>query len=91
MATWGQNTSITGTAAALVGSPATVHQCVLIKALSGNAASVFVGLSSGVTSGTGWELAAGDEILVSKAECPDAAQLFLVAGTGTLGVCYRIL
>lgn len=88
-ATYGQNATITGTPSQLTATATPVKYGTLIKALSGNAASVWVQPASGVTTGTGWELAAGDEMMVSRDEAADASQIYVVATSGTLGVCFR--
>jgi hypothetical protein len=85
--TYGQKAA-TGTAAALA-STVVVYAGTVIKALAANDGAVYVGLTSAVTSGTGWELSAGNEMFVSKRECDDPASIYVIAASGTQTVCYR--
>lgn len=59
--------------------PLTGRKSVSVEALAANAAAVYVGLT-GVTSLTGWELAAGASI---DLDASDAVELYAVAASGT--------
>lgn len=91
MATYNQTIGVGSvTPTRLVAAKTPVSYGTIIKALSGNGANlVYVQPASNVTAGTGWELAAGAEMLVSRAEASDASQLYIISGAGTLGVCWR--
>lgn len=65
MALTGGQVTVSGTAQALTASGVSVETLVL-KAHSTNAASVYVG-ATGVTSSTGYPIAAGEEFIIAPA------------------------
>lgn len=68
--------SIGTTALQLTTNAAPLNLGVRIKALAGNTNKVYVGLT-GVTTATGFELSAGNDVLVP---CKDASTIFVVGG-----------
>lgn len=96
----GQNTSVTGSAAALAASTL-VKTGVCIKALPGNSQVVYVGLSNSVTSSTGFPLSAGESMSFDVswfraaetatgglAASGDLANVYVIAASGTQGLAY---
>lgn len=75
--------SITGTAAQIT-SAATNRKTVSIKALVSNTQEVYVGTSSGVTTGNGYELAAGDAV---EFDLTEGQALYAIATSGTQTIC----
>ncbi len=66
--------SIGATALQLTTNAAPLNSGVRIKALAGNTNKVYVGLA-GVTTSTGYELSAGNDVLVP---CKDASTIFVI-------------
>lgn len=75
--------AVTNTAVAIVTSSTPVKNGVIIQALSGNGASVWVG-SSSVTSSNGFELQAGQATSMAVSDL----QTVYVNGTSGDGICY---
>lgn len=88
---YGQNADVDATAEALTADTIKVTFGTFIKALAANTDNVFVGLSDAVTTGTGYQLDAGQEMFVSKAECPDAGLIYVIGGAANQGVCWRAI
>lgn len=72
-------TSITTSATQLIVASTTVTERVALKSLSTNSGKIFVG-DSGVTTANGYELSAGDEIIIP---IDDVNKLYAIADTGT--------
>lgn len=86
---YGQNTDVDAAAEVLTTDTILVLYGTVIKALAANTDSVYVGLSSSVTAATGWQLAAGDEMFVSRAECANAGAIYVIGGAANQAVCWR--
>jgi hypothetical protein len=86
---YGQNTDVDGTAEVLTADTINVTYGTVIKALSANTDKVYVGYDGGVTVATGWQLSAGEEVFVSKAEVPNAGAIYVIGGAANQGVCWR--
>lgn len=80
----GQNTDVDASAEALA-STQVVRTGVRIKALATNTGVVYVGLSSGVTTSTGYPLSAGEELALDVGVFRDVA-----SNTGDLANIYVI-
>lgn len=81
----GQKGSIGGTALQLTTDASPLNNGVRVKALAGNTNKVYVGLA-GVTTGTGYELSAGNDALFPV---KDASTLYVI-GLGTVDiVCFE--
>lgn len=65
-------------AAVVVPSPTSGRKTVAVKGLSTNTKVVFLGKNGSVTSSTGWELAAGETIVL---EVDDTAAVYVVGST----------
>lgn len=70
----------TSVAAQVIPAPTTGRKTFAIKALSSNSKVVFIGPTSGVTSGNGWELGAGEAFIV---ECDETAGVYVIGSTAT--------
>ena len=91
----GQKTSIsTDAASALTSSATPVATQVYLRANTGNAGKLYLACTSAVTTGTGYEVNPGQEVVVHKAEIPsgDAANIFLIAAAGNANIAsYRVI
>lgn len=88
----GQNSSIGASAVQLVAAPSAGVQNiqrgnagVIVKALPGNTATVYVGGDATVTSSTGFPLAAGDAITLPV---DDPSRVYAVAASGTQALAW---
>lgn len=85
--TTAQVTVATGTATALVAASTSLNRRspngVVVKAMAANSATVLIG-ASGVTTGTGYELSAGNSVTVPVA---DPSLIFGISGTSSQKVC----
>lgn len=76
---WQVSQAAVSTTAAQIASPALAgRKTISIKALSGNSAPVYIGSTNGVTTATGYELAAGDSI---DMEIDNTNSIYVVAGS----------
>ncbi len=83
---FGQNTDIDTTEEALADSTETGHAGILIKALSTNTVTLFVG-PSGVTTTTGFELSPGESLQYDP-NVP-AADIFVIASANDQKACWK--
>lgn len=85
--TVGQATIASATTAVnVIPSPTSGRKTFMVKALSSNSKTVFVGPTSGVTSGSGWELAAGEGIVI---EVDQTTGCWVIGSTSTAQqVCF---
>lgn len=88
-ATYGQITTIGASALQMVTAATPVFSGTQVKALAANSGKVYMGLTSSVTTTSGWELSAGNELFISRAEAPDASGIYVIASATSQGVCYR--
>ena len=82
----GQKTVATGTATAITAETMDSRRGILVKALAGNTAVVYLGLT-GVTVTTGFELSAGESVVVPHLK---ASEIFAIT-TGTQKICFIII
>jgi len=83
----GQKAVPTGTAEAIASSTAVPNgYAVVVKALAANTATVLVG-PSGVETGTGFELSAGESVSVYV---DNLADLYVISGSASQKVCYLV-
>lgn len=78
-------TSVTTTAAALSAVSINATFGVIVKALNANTAAIYIGTSSSVTSATGYELGAGENISIPV---NNANLLWVISASGTQTVCW---
>ena len=77
--------TVGGTLAPLTAGP--IPRSIRIKALAANATGmVYVGLA-GVTTGTGYQLAAGDELQLFNTYVADAGSIYIIGSTSGMVVC----
>lgn len=74
-------TGIGATAVQLIGTSVPLAYGILIRALSSNSGTVYVGVADDVTTATGFPLAAGDTIYLPKYLVADADDVWLI-GSG---------
>lgn len=91
----GQLTSIsTATASGLVATTTPVQTMVMIRANTANTGKLYLCFTSAATTGNGYEINAGQEVQVHRAEIPsaDAQNVFLIAATSNTNIAsYRII
>ena len=85
----GQNISLVSGAAISLdsGSTATAYHGIMVKALTSNTDSVWVGIGSGVTSSTGLELNPGEGVTF---EYNDLSNIYGISTSGTQSVSYIV-
>ena len=77
-----------GTSSVALVASATTAKRVLIKALNGNAGLVYVGSLSGVSSSTGYHIAADQETPWIDVPGNDLANVYLIASQASQGVSF---
>lgn len=65
-------------------------QGIEIKALAANTDKIYVGISGSVTASDGFELSAGEALLVPPSLAAKASNIYLIAASGTQGACAAV-
>lgn len=86
---YGQNTDVDAAAEVLTTDTIAVDYGTVIKAMAANTDKVYVGYNSSVSASTGWQLSAGEEVFISKAECGYAGAIYVIGGAANQAVCWR--
>lgn len=73
------------TATAILNTGTTGRKTFAVKNLASNTKAIFIGPTSGVTVANGWELAAGETVVV---EIDATTGCFGLSASGTQGVCF---
>jgi hypothetical protein len=86
----GQNADIdSGAAEPLTADNIIIKYGVSIRALAGNSGVVYLNWLDTATSSNGYQLAAGQEILLTPAEVQDVNDISIIGGSDNQAVCWR--
>jgi len=87
--TWetGGKSSIGGTAVQLTSSTVDCRRGILVKAAGANTAKIYVG-ESGVTSSTGFELAAGEQVVLPVLT---PSEVYVVGASGSQAASFVVI
>ena len=80
-----------GTSAVAVSASAVPRNFTVIKALSTNTGRVFIGVSNGVLTTTGFELSAGESIAVPVAEAANASGIWAIGSAASQTICVWVI
>lgn len=86
----GQNTDIDTSAEVLTADTIVPTYGISIKALDANTGLVYVNWLTTATTSNGWELAKGQEVFISRAECVDANAVSVIGSAANQAVCWRV-
>lgn len=77
--------NVATTATVILNTGTTGRKSVAIKASASNTYPIYIGPTSGVTTGSGWELVAGESIVI---EIDNTTGVYGIAKSGTQVACY---